>query len=276
MAFIQSTTLHNGVKMPWMGLGVWQSAEGEEVESAVRTAIEVGYRSIDTAAIYKNEAGVGRAIRDSGINREELFVTTKVWNSEQGYDSTLRAFEESRQKLGLEYLDLYLIHWAKPATYKETWRALEKLYADGLVRAIGVSNFQVHHLQDLMNNFEIKPMVNQVEFHPFLTQQAVYNFCKEQGIQMEAWSPLMRGGELLGHPTLQELAQKYEKTPAQIVLRWDLDKGVVTIPKSVRAERIKENSQIFDFQLEAGEIEAISQLNKNQRSFEYDPDNVTF
>lgn len=262
--------------MPWLGLGVWQSAEGEEVQSAVRTAIEVGYRSIDTAAIYRNEAGVGQAIKDSGIKREELFVTTKVWNKDQGYESTLAAFEESRKKLGLEYLDLYLIHWAVPATYLETWRALEKLYRDGYVRAIGVSNFQVEHLQEVIKRYEIKPMVDQVEFHPYLTEQPILEFCQANGIQMEAWSPLMRGGELLGHPLLQELSQKYGKTAAQVVLRWDLEKGVVTIPKSVRESRIRENADIFDFKLEAEDVEKLNALNQNKRSFEYDPYTVSF
>lgn len=270
------TTLHNGVKMPWMGLGVWQTPEGEVVEQAVRAAIEIGYRSIDTAAVYGNEAGVGKAIKDSGIERDKLFVTTKVWNKDQGYESTLAAFETSRKKLGIDYVDLYLIHWAIKDKYKETWRALEKLYRDGHVRAIGASNFQVGHLQDIMQHFETKPMVNQVEFHPYLTQQALLTFCKEQDIQMEAWSPLMQGGEPLKHPVLVNLSQKYGKTPAQIILRWDLQNGVVTIPKSVRAERIRENSEVFDFELADEDMEEITALNQNKRSFDYNPDNVDF
>ncbi|PWI57772.1 aldo/keto reductase [Sulfoacidibacillus thermotolerans] len=271
-----STVLNNGVKMPWVGLGVWESKEGGEVENAVRTAIEYGYRHIDTAAIYGNEAGVGQAIKDSGIAREELFITTKLWNSRQGYESTLQAFEESRKKLGVDYVDLYLIHWAVAGKYLETWRAFEKLYKEGYVRAIGVSNFQPHHLQDVMDHFEVLPAVNQVEFHPFLTQREVYSFCREHGIQLEAWSPLMRGGELLSHPLLQQLAKKYEKTPAQIVLRWDLEQDVVTIPKSVHEARIHENAQLFDFQLSTEEVEQITALNQNRRSFPYDPDHVTF
>jgi diketogulonate reductase-like aldo/keto reductase len=271
-----STTLHNGVKMPWLGLGVWQAEDGQEVENAIRTAIEVGYRSIDTAAAYRNEVGVGKAIQDSGITRDELFVTTKVWNKDQGYETTLAAFEESRKKLGLDYVDLYLIHWAIKDKYKETWRALEKLYHDGHVRAIGVCNFQVQHLQDIINHFDVKPMVNQVEFHPYLTQQAVLNFCKAEGIQMEAWSPLMRGGEPLSHPLVVELGQKYNKTPAQVILRWDLQNGVVTIPKSVHEQRIRENSDVFDFELSPEDVEKIRGLNQNKRSFEYDPDNVDF
>ncbi|KUO94773.1 aldo/keto reductase [Ferroacidibacillus organovorans] len=270
------TTLHNGVKMPWVGLGVWQAKDGQEVEQAVRSAIELGYRSIDTAAIYGNEVGVGTAIKDSGVKREDLFITTKVWNARQGYDSTLAAFDESMEKLGLEYLDLYLIHWAIAGKYNDTWRALEKLYSDGRVRAIGVSNFQVEHLEDVIKNGTIKPMVNQVEFHPLLTEQPIYDFCKKEGIQMEAWSPLMRGGELLAKPVIVELSEKYGKTPAQIVLRWDLEKGVVTIPKSVRKERIAENANLFDFSLTADEVARIDALNENKRSFEYDPYNVNF
>ncbi len=262
--------------MPWLGLGVWESKEGGEVEDAVRSAIEHGYRHIDTAAIYGNEAGVGQAIGDSGVAREELFITTKLWNARQGYESTLQAFEESRKKLGVDYVDLYLIHWAIAGKYLETWRAFEKLYKDGYVRAIGVSNFQPHHLQDVMNHFEVKPVVNQVEFHPFLTQRELYTFCREQGIQLEAWSPLMRGGEMLGHPLLQQLATKYNKSVAQIVLRWDLDQEVVTIPKSVHANRIRENAQVFDFHLTTDEIAQITALNQNHRSFDYDPDQVTF
>jgi diketogulonate reductase-like aldo/keto reductase len=270
------TTLHNGVKMPWVGLGVWKTKEGEEVENAVRTAIEVGYRSIDTAAVYKNEVGVGRAIKASGIAREELFVTTKVWNKDQGYESTLAAFEESRKKLGLEYIDLYLIHWVIKDKYKQTWRALEKLYKDGYVRAIGVSNHGIQHIQELMNESEVKPMVNQVEFHPYLTQKELLAFCKKEGIQMEAWSPLFAGGELLKQPLMQELSQKYNKSPAQVILRWDLQNGVVTIPKSVHESRIRENADIFDFELSEDDMARISALNRNQRTFDYDPDNITF
>jgi diketogulonate reductase-like aldo/keto reductase len=268
------TTLYNGVKMPWLGLGVWQAKNGEEVENAVLKAIQSGYRSIDTAAAYRNEEGVGKGIKNSGIPRDELFITTKVQNGDQGYDSTLKAFEESRKKLDLDYFDLYLVHWPVKGKYKETWRALEKLYNDGYVKSIGVCNFQVHHLQDIINSFELKPMVNQVEFHPYLTQKEIYSFCKEQDIQMEAWSPLMRGGELLKEPLLIELGKKYNKSPAQIILRWDLEKGVVTIPKSVHEVRIQENANVFDFRLESEEILKIDALNKNAQSFEYDPNNV--
>jgi diketogulonate reductase-like aldo/keto reductase len=269
-----STVLHNGVEMPWFGLGVYQAKEGEEVEFAVKTAIAVGYRSIDTAAIYENEKGVGKAVKESGVPREELFITTKVWNSRQGYESTLAAFEESRKKLELEYLDLYLIHWPVKGKYKETWKALEKLYKDGWVRAIGVSNFQVHHLEDLLADCEIVPMVNQVEYHPLLTQKELHSFCREQKIQLEAWSPLMRG-EVLKHPTVTELAAKYQKTPAQIVLRWDLQNEVVTIPKSVHEHRIRENANIFDFEISREDMERLDGLNQNKR-IGPDPDNFNF
>ncbi|HHW37055.1 MAG TPA: aldo/keto reductase [Bacillales bacterium] len=268
------TVLHNGVKMPWLGLGVYKVEDGKEVENSVHSAIEAGYRSIDTAALYQNEAGVGQAVKDSGVQREEIFITTKVWNDRQGYESTLQAFEESRKKLGLEYIDLYLIHWPVTGKYLDTWRALEKLYKDGYVRAIGVSNFQVHHLQDIISNFEIKPMVNQVEFHPRLTQREVLSFCRENKIQLEAWAPLMRG-RLMENPTIVKLAEKYDKKPSQIILRWDLDTEVVTIPKSTHADRIRENADIFDFQLEESDIEEINALNQNERTGP-DPDHFNF
>lgn len=265
--------LHNGVQIPWLGLGVWKTKEGEEVEHAVTSAIAAGYRSIDTAAVYGNEEGVGKAIKQSGVARDQLFITTKVWNADQGYESTLRAFETSRQKLGLEYIDLYLVHWPVKGKYKETWKALEKLYKDGHVRAIGVSNHQVHHLEDLMADCEVKPMLNQVEYHPLLTQRELHGFCKDNQIQLEAWSPLMQGN--LDNPTLVELGQKYGKSPAQIILRWDLQNGVVTIPKSVNEKRIKENADVFDFQLSPEDVEKINSLNQNKR-FGPDPDHFDF
>ncbi|NNU98982.1 aldo/keto reductase [Geobacillus sp. DSP4a] len=267
-------TLHNGVKMPWVGLGVYKVKEGEEVKSAVRTALEIGYRHIDTAAFYENEEGVGQAIRESGIPREQVFVTTKVWNTDQGYETTLKAFDASLKKLGFDYVDLYLVHWPVKGKYKETYKALEKLYKDGYVRAIGVSNFQIHHLQDVLADCEIKPMVNQVEYHPRLTQKELLTFCRENGIQLEAWSPLMRG-EILTEPTIVEIGKKYGKTPAQVVLRWDLQHGVVTIPKSVTPARIKENADIFDFSLTDEEMKQIDALNLNKRVGP-DPDNFNF
>lgn len=267
MLHLQSaTTLHNGVKMPWFGLGVYKMREENETVEAIKVAIEHGYRSIDTAAIYQNEALVGKAIKECGVPREELFITSKVWNSEQGYETTLAAFEETMTKLDLEYLDLYLIHWPVPAQakYKETWKALEKLYKDGRIRAIGVSNFQVHHLKDLIAECEVVPMVNQVEYHPKLTQLELHDFCKENKIQLEAWSPLMQG-KLLDDPTLVEIAKKYHKSVAQIVLRWDIQNEVVTIPKSVTPHRIKENASIFDFELSQDDMEQINRLNEDAR-----------
>ena len=271
-----AATLHNGVKMPWLGLGVWMAADGEEVQRAVRWAIEIGYRHIDTAAVYRNEVGVGQAIKDSGIARDELFVTTKVWNADQGYETTLAAFDESMKKLQLDYLDLYLIHWAVPGKYLETWRALEKLYRDGRVRAIGVANFMPEHLQDVMDHSEVKPMVDQVEFHPLLTQRPLLEFCRANQIQLEAWSPLFRGGEVLSDPAIVEIAKTHGKTPAQVILRWDLQQEVITIPKSVHKERIQENSEVFDFTLSAEEMDRIAALDANRRAIDYDPYNVDF
>ncbi|MCK0473130.1 aldo/keto reductase [Halalkalibacter sp. APA_J-10(15)] len=259
-----TTTLHNGVKMPWFGLGVFKVEEGTEVVEVVKAAIQHGYRSIDTAAVYKNEEGVGRGIEDSGIPRDELFVTSKVWNSNQGYEETLHAFDETLNKLKLDYLDLYLIHWPGKDKYKETWKALEKLYKAGRIRAIGVSNFQVHHLKDLISDAEIKPMVNQVEYHPHLAQLELREYCEQENIQLEAWSPLKQG-QLLADPTLNEIANKYNKTVAQVILRWDLQNGVVTIPKSVKESRIIANAAIFDFELSANDMKIINDLNKDER-----------
>ncbi|MEV5028798.1 aldo/keto reductase [Paenibacillus sp. LPE1-1-1.1] len=272
-ALIESTTLSNGVKMPWLGLGVWKVKDDGEAERTVASAIEAGYRSIDTAAAYNNETGVGAGIRNSGIARDEIFVTTKIWNAHQGYETTLSAFEDSRKKLGIDVVDLLLIHWPVKEKYTETWRALEKLYRDGYVRAIGVSNFQIHHLRDVITSGEFVPMVNQVEYHPLLTQAELHQFAKSSNIQLMAWSPLMQGN--LDHSILAEIGAKYGKSPAQVVLRWDLQNGVVTIPKSVNPVRLKENADIFDFELNADEVAQISALNRDHR-FGPDPDNFNF
>ncbi|MFD5021521.1 aldo/keto reductase [Paenibacillus sp. NPDC058367] len=273
-----TTALHNGVNMPWLGLGVFQVEEGSELIQAVKSAIAHGYRSIDTAAIYQNETGVGQAIKealqDNNLSREELFVTSKVWTADMGYEETIAAYEASLAKLGLEYLDLYLIHWPVKGKYKETWRALETLYKEGRVKAIGVSNFQIHHLEDVMKDAEIKPMVNQVELHPYLSQQALLSFCQEQGIQLEAWSPLMQG-QLLDQPVLKQIAAKYSKSVAQVIVRWDLQRGIITIPKSTKEHRIIENVDVFDFLLTEEDMNLINALNQDQRVGP-DPDNFDF
>ncbi|HEY3372717.1 MAG TPA: aldo/keto reductase [Prolixibacteraceae bacterium] len=275
MALTSSVKLSNGVKMPWLGLGVFQSKEGEEVERAVQCALETGYRSIDTAAMYQNERGVGKAILQSGVPREEIFLTTKIWNSDQGYQSTFRAFEQSLEKLQTNYLDLYLIHWPKGERSVETWKAMVELYEKGRIRAIGVSNFLISHLEHLMEHAPgIKPMVNQVEFHPRLIQPELLKFCQDHQIQPEAWTPIMRG-IVNDIPVLQSLSLKYQKSPVQIVLRWDLQKGVVTIPKSVTPERIIHNSQIFDFELSAEDMDRIDHLDKFAR-LGANPDNFDF
>ncbi len=265
--------LLNGVEMPRLGLGVWRAKDGEETENAVLAALKAGYRSIDTASMYDNEQSVGRAIRTSGVPRDQIFLTTKVWNNEQGYESTLQAFQNSLNRLEMEYVDLYLVHWPVVGKYNETYRALEELHDQGLVRAIGVSNFNIHHLEDLMGSCRVKPMVNQVEFHPLHTQKRLFAFCRKEGIQLESWRPLMQGR--LDLPLIAELAVKYNKTPAQIVLRWHLQLGVVTIPKSVNEERIRENADVFDFELEPEDMNRMDGLNQNQR-FGSDPDHVDF
>lgn len=273
-----TTTLHNGVKMPWFGLGVFKVEEGQELVQAVKNAIKHGYRGVDTAAIYGNETGVGKGIlegiKEAGISRDDLFITSKVWNDDLGYDSTLKAFETSLDKLGLEYLDLYLIHWPVEGKYKEAWRALETLYKAGKVKAIGVSNFQIHHLENLLKDAEIKPMVNQVELHPRLTQKELLSYCLENDIQLEAWSPLMQG-QLLDLPELKVIAEKYNKSIAQIILRWDLQNGIVVIPKSTKEHRIIENANVFDFTLSNEDMKAIDALNQNHRVGP-DPDNFDF
>lgn len=267
-------TLNNGVEMPYFGLGVYQSEDGSEVINAVKWALEAGYRHIDTASIYKNEEGVGQAIKESSIDRDEIFVVSKVWNSDQGYESTLKAFDDSLKRLQLDYLDLYLVHWPVAGKYKETWRALEHLYNEKKVRAIGVSNFLQHHLEDLLPETNIIPMVNQMEFHPYLVQQDLIDFCDKNTIQYEAWSPMMQG-EIFQMDEFKQLAKKYDKTIAQIVLRWDLQKGVVTIPKSSKKDRIIANADIFDFELSDEDVSRLDGMNRGKR-FGPDPDNFDF
>ncbi|GGX01723.1 aldo/keto reductase [Streptomyces chartreusis] len=258
--------LNNGVEMPQLGFGVWQVPD-DEATRAVGTALEAGYRSIDTAAIYGNEAGTGRAIAASGVPREDIFVTTKLWNGDQGYDSTLRAFDTSLEKLGLEYVDLYLIHWPAPSRdkYVDTYKAFEKLHADGRIRAIGVSNFLPEHLERLFGETSVVPAVNQIELHPHLQQHASRALHAERGIATEAWSPLGSGKGLLEVPAIVAIAQKHGRTPAQVVLRWHLQIGNVVIPKSVTPSRIKENIEVFDFSLDDEDLAAISALNEDRR-----------
>ncbi|MEU2720239.1 aldo/keto reductase [Streptomyces smyrnaeus] len=266
MSNVPTTTLNNGVTMPQLGFGVWQ-VPADEAATAVTTALESGYRSIDTAAAYENEEGVGRAIAQSGLPRDELFITTKLWNAEQGYDTTLRAFDTSLDRLGLDFVDLYLIHWPMPDVdkYEDTWRAFEKIYADGRARAIGVSNFQPTHLNRLIQLGGTVPAVNQIELHPRLQQSVPRAFHGDHGIVTEAWSPLGQGGDLLDDPALGEIAAEHGKTVAQVVLRWHLQLGNVVIPKSVTPARVRENIDVFDFELSGEDMARIAELNTDTR-----------
>ncbi|MGD6804316.1 aldo/keto reductase [Rossellomorea vietnamensis] len=259
-------TLNNGLKMPQLGFGVWQ-VENDQATAAVSKAIETGYTSIDTAMIYQNEEGVGKALKETTVPREELFITTKVWNSDQGYENTLRAFDESLERLGLEYVDLYLIHWPTPEfdEYVDTYKALEKLYNDGKVKAIGVCNFEIEHLERLMKECEVKPVLNQVECHPHLAQNELKEFCEKHDIFVEAWSPLEQGGEVLQNEVITKIAEAHGKSPAQVVLRWHLQNNTIVIPKSVTPSRIEENFNVFDFELSTEEMKQIDGLNKDRR-----------
>ena len=274
MNSIPRVTFQDGKSIPQLGLGVFAMQDGKEVREAMEFAFNEGYRSIDTATIYGNEKGVGQAIEESRIPRERIFLTTKVWNNDQGYDSTLGAFQKSMDILGVDYLDLYLVHWPVNGKYIDTWKALEKLHQDGLIRSIGVSNFQVHHLETLFKSAKITPVVNQIEQHPYLVQKELRDFCIQHDIKIEAWSPLGRGA-VLDDQTLVRLGQKYGKTSAQVALRWQIQHGIITIPKSSKPERIKENISIFDFSLEQGDMDIIDGLNRNHR-IGPDPDNFSF
>jgi len=263
---VPNVVLNNGIEIPQLGFGVWR-VPSEETQEVVERALEAGYRHIDTAKLYGNEDGVGAAIKTSGLDRDEVFVTSKVWNDDQGFDATMRAFDTTMSELGFDVLDLYLIHWPVPSQglAAETWRAMEKLYHDGRIRAIGVSNFHGHHLEALMRTAEVRPTVNQVELHPYHQQRDVRDANDRLEIATEAWSPLAKGRELLGDPVVREIATRHDRTPAQVVLRWHLQHGTIVIPKSVTPSRIKENLDVFDFELDAVEISAINGLNRDER-----------
>jgi diketogulonate reductase-like aldo/keto reductase len=274
MSNIPTIKLNTGESMPAIGFGTWQIDDQNEAKDSVIEALKVGYRLIDTAKIYGNEQGVGQGIKESGVARADIFVTTKLWNSDQGYESGLKAFEKSLQRLGLEYLDLYLIHW--PATDKraESWKALQEIHAQGLSKAIGVSNYTVRHLMELLANSDVVPAINQIEFHPFIYEQQkeVLEFCKQKGIVVEAYSPLARAKEI-NNTTLHAIAERHGKTIAQVMLRWAIQHGTVPIPKSTNQARIKENFKVFNFKLADEEIETINKLSSNNRTT-WDPTNI--
>ncbi len=275
----QTVTLNNGNEMPAVGYGTFRVKDSNELSDMVVVAIKEGYRHIDTAHIYQNEESVGlgikKAIDEGLVTREELFVTSKVWNDGLTYDETIAAYEESLRKLGLDYLDLYIIHWpGLDENYVEVYKALEELYNNKRVKNIGVSNFHVHHLETLLSKTSVVPTVNQIEFQPKLTQVEVREYCKKHGIQVEAWSPLMNG-EILNHEVLVDIAKKYNKSTAQIVLKWDLENDVITIPKSMTPSRIRENLELFDFELTQDEIDKISSLNEGFH-FGPNPDEYNF
>jgi diketogulonate reductase-like aldo/keto reductase len=279
---MEKRKLSNGLEMPAVGLGTWLTPDDDTAVEAVKTAVDAGYRLIDGAAKYENEKSVGKGIRECGVPREELFVTSKVWNTERGYDKTMASFDKTLSDLGLDYLDLYLIHWPASenqfedwrAINADTWRALEDLYKSGRVKAIGVSNFKAHHLKALIADSEIKPMVDQIEFHPGFMQYETLEFCRDNDILVEAWSPLGRR-KMLGDERIVSLGKKYGKSPAQICIRWCIQNGVTPLPKSVTPERIRENIDVFDFRISAEDMKYVN-------SFEYfggsglDPDEIDF
>lgn len=258
-----TVTLNNGVVMPRLGLGLYKAAP-DETEQAILSAIPMGYRLFDTASSYKNEDGVGKAVASAGVPREQLFITTKIWNNAQRIGNIEGAFERSLERLGLDYVDLYLIHWPVPGCYLDTWKVFEDIYRSGRARAIGISNFDEFQLSDLLDHCEIVPAVNQIEYHPLFVQDGIRNFCLKNGIVVQAYTPLARGA-YLESGVLKQIAEKYNRSAAQVGLRWILQKGCCVIPKSVRLNRLLENSQIFDFELDASEMEAIDGLNENYR-----------
>ncbi|MGA8710305.1 MAG: aldo/keto reductase [Thermoplasmata archaeon] len=268
--------LNQGVEIPWLGLGVFQSEPGPVTRDAVRYALETGYRAVDTAAMYRNEADVGEAVRQSGVPRDEVFVTTKLWHTEHGFESALRAGRASAERLGLGPIDLYLIHWPRansPQDRIDSWRAFTQLQREGVCRAIGVSNYTVRHLEELRAHSDIVPAVDQVEFHPFVYDPKLLEYCEENGILLEAWSPLTRGRHL-DDPTLQSVAAAHHRTPAQVLIRWGLQHGAIELPKSVHRERIRENAQVFDFSLSAAEMTALDALRGGPRVGMWNPADI--
>ncbi len=269
--------LNDGVQMPWLGLGVYLAQEGREVENSIRWALEAGCRLVDTATLYKNETGVGKALRESGVPREQLFVTTKLWNADHGYENTLRACETSLRALGLDYIDLYLIHW--PGLNRDdrlaTWEAMLQLKEQQKVRSVGVSNFKPHHIDELIAAHGVVPSVNQVELHPFNAQKELRQYANEKGIILTAWGPIFHGHLSEAPEIISAIGQKYGKSTAQTVLRWHLQHGIAIIPKSVKKHRIFENADIFDFALPDDDMAAIDALNQN-KAYGGDPDTMTF
>ena len=274
--------LCNGVEIPCLGFGTWQTPDGDVAVSSVRCAIEAGYRHIDTAQAYGNEESVGQGIRESGIPREELFITTKLWNQHHSYELALKTFDESMEKLGLDYLDLFLIHWPNPIAFRDhwqkanadSWKAMEKLYEEGRIRAIGVSNFRPHHLDELAKTANIAPMVNQIRLCPGDTEDEVVDYCRAHGLLLEAYSP-MGTGKIFSVPEMQALAEKYQRSVAQICIRWSLQRGYLPLPKSVTPARIQENLRVFDFELEDKDVQMIADL-KGCVGYASDPDTTRF
>uniref|UniRef100_A0A7V2ZIK5 Aldo/keto reductase n=1 Tax=Ignavibacterium album TaxID=591197 RepID=A0A7V2ZIK5_9BACT len=264
--------LNNGYEMPYFGLGVYKAAPGKETIEAVSYALEIGYRLIDTAAVYGNEKEVGIAVRQSGIPREEIFITTKLWNDDHGYESALKAFDESLKRLNLDYVDLYLIHWPVPRLRKDSWKALEKIYSEGRCKSIGVSNYMIKHLEEMRDYAELIPAVNQVEFSPFLYQKELLEYCKSKNIEVEAYSPLARMKKK-NNPVVNSIARKYNKTHAQILIRWCLEHKLISIPKSSNKKRIKENADVFDFSLNDDDKKQLNSLNENFR-VSWDPSEI--
>lgn len=264
--------LNNGLEIPNFGLGVYKSGPGKETINAVLDAFEFGYRLIDTASIYGNEKEVGHAMKRSGLERNEIFVTTKLWNDDHGYENTIKAFNQSLKKLELDYIDLYLIHWPVPGKRKESWKAMEELYSKGFCHSIGVSNYTIQHLKELLAEAEVKPVLNQVEFSPFLNQKELKEFCENAGIKIEAYSPLARMKKRNDH-TLLEIANKHSKTTAQILIRWALQQKLIVIPKSSNKKRIKENADVFDFALDENDMRVLNNLDEGYR-VSWDPTSI--